>query len=235
MAEFLIYKGPHWMDALTQARIDRYQARNEHFLDKYNARYQRGDIVEIREDGFWANRGWGTHAFYLVKIPGLSKTVAEKYMESWNRDVTITKVTNDTINHIYAYNIAVDRTSLSGAELFTARDFLVSHLPAWISVPTKTAESVTIQAEPLKAPKCKENPTEAEIADGWRTPAELIQRFEQEGKDALSDFRKMIRRRKYHVLADDLPQALKDKLQNNEFIEITQAQAQDYLEDKGLI
>ena len=75
MAEFLIYNKEHWMDSLTQKEIDEQVAKNEHFMDKYNARYQKGDIVEVQPNGFWTDgkrKGFGFYAFALVTIPNMS-------------------------------------------------------------------------------------------------------------------------------------------------------------------
>lgn len=98
MAELLVYNRDHWMDdndaytnahlrieqddSLTPAQIIKSK---ENLTNKYNARYQRGDVVEVRPDGFWTDgtrKGFGEHAFALVVIPGLSLKDAEKYTES---------------------------------------------------------------------------------------------------------------------------------------------------------
>ena len=52
MAEFLIYDKDHWMDKLNQKEYDKLMAHS-HGSEKYLARYQKGDIVEVREDGFY--------------------------------------------------------------------------------------------------------------------------------------------------------------------------------------
>ena len=95
MAEFLIYNKDHWMDSLTQGQIRGYTKNNPNFMDKYNARYQRGDIVEVREDGFYTNTLKGdltqasTGAFRYVSIPGLEADKA--YMEPVMGGDTIAK------------------------------------------------------------------------------------------------------------------------------------------------
>lgn len=54
MAEMYVYKGSHWMDALTQEQIDVFVAKNKHFMDRYNARWRPGDVVQVMKDGeFW--------------------------------------------------------------------------------------------------------------------------------------------------------------------------------------
>lgn len=73
MAEFLIYDKDHWMDSLTQKQINDNEKEHPGFKDKYNRRYQRGDIIEVQEDGFWTQKraGFGSHAFSLIVVPGL--------------------------------------------------------------------------------------------------------------------------------------------------------------------
>jgi len=97
VAEFLVYAKTHWMDApneyerqmlLIDAKpsltVEQKLEAKDAFTRKYNARYQPGDIVEVREDGFWGEpnerdkHGWNHKAFALVKVPRL--TVDERYM-----------------------------------------------------------------------------------------------------------------------------------------------------------
>lgn len=79
MAEFLIYKGPHWMDALTPEQVADRVAENPKWQKKYDRRYREGDIIEVQPDGKWPNHSQRT-PFYTVKIPGLSVETAKKYM-----------------------------------------------------------------------------------------------------------------------------------------------------------
>ncbi len=82
-AEFLIYNKDHWMDALTQTQIDEYVQKYPNFMDKYDARYQRGDIVEVRPDGFYTSTLKGDlskWAFRVVVVTGLK--AENKYMEA---------------------------------------------------------------------------------------------------------------------------------------------------------
>ncbi|MHC4704494.1 MAG: hypothetical protein ACYTFQ_28425 [Planctomycetota bacterium] len=51
MAEFLIYDKDHWMDSLTPQQIAQHRKRHTNFQAHYDARYQKGDIVEVRENG----------------------------------------------------------------------------------------------------------------------------------------------------------------------------------------
>ena len=73
-AEFLIYNKDHWMDALTPQQVTEYVNKYPNFQAKYDARYQRGDIVEVREDGFYTSTLKGDLSkwvFRVVVVTGL--------------------------------------------------------------------------------------------------------------------------------------------------------------------
>jgi len=97
VAEFLIYAKSHWMDepneyerqmllidAKTDLTVEQKLKAKDVFAAKYNARYQPGDIVEVRPDGYWGEpeeknkHGWNHKVFALVKVPGLK--VDTEYM-----------------------------------------------------------------------------------------------------------------------------------------------------------
>ena len=81
MAEFLIYDKDHWMDKLNQAEYDE-QMKHPHFAEKFLARYQRGDIVEVQSDGFYTSTLKGhllKSPFRVVSIPGVKPD--KMYME----------------------------------------------------------------------------------------------------------------------------------------------------------
>ncbi len=69
MAEFLIYWQAHYMDSWNAAKV---ASLSPEMKAKYDRRYQMGDIVEVREDGYWATRGFDKNAFCVVKAPGLA-------------------------------------------------------------------------------------------------------------------------------------------------------------------
>lgn len=79
--ELLVYNKAHWMDALTpQEILDRAKA-DEHFQAKYDSRYQKGDIVDVKPDGHWTEKhGYNKKCFVVVKID--KKTVDERFTES---------------------------------------------------------------------------------------------------------------------------------------------------------
>lgn len=83
MAEFLVNKNESWLSYLTDRQLNQYRSRFEHFQQKYDLRKRVGDIVNITENGFWDKAsGWGKHAYYLIKIPGLFEVDAKHYMSS---------------------------------------------------------------------------------------------------------------------------------------------------------
>lgn len=67
--EFLIFWKAHYMDAWDQQKVDGLSADMK---AKYDRRYQKGDVVEVREDGYWATRGFDKEAFCVVKVPGMA-------------------------------------------------------------------------------------------------------------------------------------------------------------------
>ncbi|GAG18651.1 unnamed protein product [marine sediment metagenome] len=82
MAEFLIYDKDHWMDKLNQAEYDK-QMKHPHFAEKFLSRYQRGDIIEVRPDGFWTGskaKGFNREVFRIISVPGLKPD--KMYMEA---------------------------------------------------------------------------------------------------------------------------------------------------------
>jgi len=82
MAEFLIYNKDHWMDALNQEQLDGYVEKYPKFMDKYNARTQRGDVIEVRPNGYWTGpkaHNYNKSIFLLVTVPELKFEDAEKY------------------------------------------------------------------------------------------------------------------------------------------------------------
>jgi len=79
-AEFLIYNTEHWMDKLDSKQIEEYCKKYPNFMVKYNSRYQRGDIVEIHEDGFWGDGPYPRKdIFRVVRVQGLSLKDAQQY------------------------------------------------------------------------------------------------------------------------------------------------------------
>ena len=76
MAEFLVYNKAHWMDNLTVAQLADYKKRYpDTWEEKYAARYCKGDIVEVREDGGYTSTLKGDLSrwpFRIVRVTGLA-------------------------------------------------------------------------------------------------------------------------------------------------------------------
>lgn len=90
MAEFLYYDKEHWMDSMPQKRFDELLARNgDKFLRKYNARNQRGDLIQSYPDGYWTDgkrKGFGSHAFGLLIVTGMSFKESKNYIGAHSVD-----------------------------------------------------------------------------------------------------------------------------------------------------
>lgn len=74
MAEFLIYNKEHWMDKLTEAEVTNRGFRHKSFGEKYTARTQKGDIIEVRPDGFFTGpkaHGFNKSAFRVAVVKGM--------------------------------------------------------------------------------------------------------------------------------------------------------------------
>ena len=71
------------MDLLTQEEFNRHTLAITDFKAKYDTRYQRGDIVEVREDGHWTGpkaKGFNKNSFALVTRAGLE--LIQSYTDS---------------------------------------------------------------------------------------------------------------------------------------------------------
>lgn len=84
--ELLIYNKSHWMDALTVEEVTNMAKANEHFQAKYDALYQKGDIVEVREDGYWTEQhGYDKSSFAVVEV---DKVPVDESLMKAQEDVT---------------------------------------------------------------------------------------------------------------------------------------------------
>jgi len=85
MAELLIYDKDHWMDSLTEEQIAKLVSENKEFQSKYDERYQRGDVIEVRPDGYWTGekaKGFNRNAFRVISVPNISRENLEYLTES---------------------------------------------------------------------------------------------------------------------------------------------------------
>ena len=66
MAELLLYNKLHWYDELDdKARVE----IDKKYPGKFNSRYKKGDIVEVRPDGYFTKHGFNKKAFAVVLMP----------------------------------------------------------------------------------------------------------------------------------------------------------------------
>jgi len=227
MAELLIYNMDHWMD--TYADRDAIEAAfpdNKHIGDKYDSRHHKGDVVEVQESGFWIGRcaGWGYPKFVILVVQDKTKAQALNYMDSWQRDVSVSRITNDTINHIYEYRVTVERLSLThDDELFSeAKDKLTS-LPSDCSIVSRSPSEVVLRLEPLTWPA---------VIAGDITPEERKQHVEEAGKELISDFTKLLRRRRIYLDMDTIPAGVQTALDTQHYYSTIWANVKPYVKDK---
>lgn len=73
MAELLIYNTTHWMDKLTSEQVAQMRAKYPDWDARYAARHQKGQVIEIRQDGFWSEKGLYPRkdVFRVVLLPGV--------------------------------------------------------------------------------------------------------------------------------------------------------------------
>lgn len=76
MAEFLIYQGPHWMDELRDVDLAE-RLKNANFKSEYDARYRRGDIVQVFPNGTCIEPSASGTRLCIVKCPELSMRDAQ--------------------------------------------------------------------------------------------------------------------------------------------------------------
>ena len=84
MAEFLILDIPHvWDDVDIGVLVGIHGPEIE---QKYNARIQRGDIIEVRPDGYWTGPDalpFNTEKLCVVSVPFASYEQAIQYMDGY--------------------------------------------------------------------------------------------------------------------------------------------------------
>lgn len=73
MAELLIYNTTHWMDKLDSKQFEAMQKKYPDWDARYAGRHQKGEVIEIRPDGFWSKKGIypRTDVFRVVLLPGV--------------------------------------------------------------------------------------------------------------------------------------------------------------------
>lgn len=87
MAELLIYDKNNWMDAMTAEHIAERIEQEPKFKHKYASRFQPGDIIEVRPDGYWMGpkaRGFNQAAFRVLAIKGEKAEILKDFESEWN-------------------------------------------------------------------------------------------------------------------------------------------------------
>ena len=70
MAILLIKTSGHWMDKLTEKEVQVRADKDPGFMDSYNARYRKGDVVEVRENDCKFGKKECLPSFLVIKVPG---------------------------------------------------------------------------------------------------------------------------------------------------------------------
>lgn len=78
--ELLLFWKDHYMDSWDAAKVASLSAQEK--ID-YDRRFQWGDVVEVREDGYWSAGHLDTESFCVVKVPGLEYD-ADKMDALWD-------------------------------------------------------------------------------------------------------------------------------------------------------
>ncbi len=118
MAEFLIYDKAHWMDALTDQEVADREIASPGFMNKYNSRYQRGDIVESRPDGYWTGvfrKGFNKNAFALLIIPDKDLSISKEELMTPLEEVTNPNTENEirVMKKRRKYDINIDSLTIN--------------------------------------------------------------------------------------------------------------------------
>lgn len=111
MAEYLVYNKVHWMDKLALAEVEIQISLDPDFAMKYLRRYQKGDVIEVRPDGYWTGaelREFDKDTFLVISKPG---EIDYKYLLSHKE---ISKESGESvILKRRRYNINIDNISVS--------------------------------------------------------------------------------------------------------------------------
>lgn len=80
MCDFLLLNKDNWMDALTPEQLEDFQRRYpKTWVQKYNSRNGRYDIIEAKPDGFYKDHQHGGGQFIIVHAPGVSLEEAKQF------------------------------------------------------------------------------------------------------------------------------------------------------------
>ena len=85
-AELLVKAKPHWMDSLSQEEVDKMDKDTR---QSYEARFQIGDIIAVRPDGWIWGKKERLPNFIVVKIPGMNLEEAQEYEKRLTKKIYI--------------------------------------------------------------------------------------------------------------------------------------------------
>jgi len=85
MADLLILNKDHWMDKLTAQEVADREKASPGFQAKYNRRNQKGDIIEVQEDGHYGDTQTGKGKFKILRMPGVKRVDAVHYGQKLKR------------------------------------------------------------------------------------------------------------------------------------------------------
>lgn len=181
--------------------------------------YKRGDFVVVMPDGHEWGKEERLPKFVVVKIPGLSVETAKKYILSHDEPRPATRIWS---------KLDWDEALISGEY----QEFL--SLPSVVSQSTGQ-ETVRVSAEKWIKMKAindydpfSSKPTVTKTLIGGVEFTGAVELVTLEGV-AMT----MITRRKWRVLIDDVPNAIKQQLRDTGEVTLTIAQIKTYIQNKA--
>lgn len=208
MAELLIYAKNNFKESWDQTYLDSIP---QEWWMKWRSRLQRGDIVNVYENGTCAEQPSVDSKFVIIKIPDLSYNTAKSRCVMWVRTYTTAIILNTP--PIYEYELVLTNLSIAGTELFDIVKEKFQKLPADVEVINKSSHSIQVRL----------------------TTDDPMRRifFQQNAKEFIQELLIPIKKCRYQVDIPNLPLVIRQALQNDRWITVTWAQAQPYVLDKA--
>ncbi len=92
--------------------------------------YQKGDIVEVRNDGALYGTSECPPLFVVVKIPGITRDSVLYYMSQWDRRLQFDLIASNHATGTYQLKVSADAVGASGQNALT-REAVESFLARW--------------------------------------------------------------------------------------------------------
>ena len=112
MADLLILNIDHWMDKLTEDDLVEYTKKHSNFMDKYNRRSQKGDVIEVQEDNHWADTQTGKGKFKILRLPGVKKVDAIHYVDKLEKLTGVSVEGEPQYETVRRFKYRVDTSTL---------------------------------------------------------------------------------------------------------------------------